>query len=76
MRRRDFIVLAGGAAAAWPVGVRAQDATRMPRIGVLNSLSANDPEGQNRIAAFVQGLQDAGWTVGRNIRIDFRWAGG
>jgi ABC-type uncharacterized transport system substrate-binding protein len=48
----------------------------MRRIGVLNSLSANDPEGQNRIAAFVQGLQDAGWTVGRNIRIDFRWAGG
>jgi putative ABC transport system substrate-binding protein len=76
MKRRAFI--AGlGAAAAWPLVARAQQQSRdVRRIGVLNSLSANDSEGQSRIAAFIQGMQEAGWIVGRNLRIDFRWAGG
>ena len=76
MRRREFITLLGGAAAAWPLVARAQQAERVRRIGVLNSLASNDSEGQTRIAAFVQGLQQAGWTVGRNLQIDFRWAAG
>ena len=75
MRRREFISLIGGAAAL-PLAARAQQGERMRRIGVLNSLAANDSEGQTRIAAFVQGLQQAGWTVGRNLQIDFRWAAG
>jgi len=77
MRRRDFIAGLGGASVAWPLTSRAQQqAERVRRIGVLNSLASNDSEGQTRIAAFVQGLQQAGWTVGRNLQIDFRWAAG
>jgi putative ABC transport system substrate-binding protein len=74
MRRRDFIALVGGAAAAWPLTARAQQGERMRRIGVLMNLAADDPEGQARIAAFHQGLQEWGWTLGRNARIDVRWA--
>ena len=76
MRRREFITLLGGAAAAWPLAARAQQAERMRRIGVLMSLAADDPEGQARLAAFLQGLQQLGWTDGRNVRIDTRWGAG
>ena len=76
MRRRDFIAALGGAAAAWPLAARAQPAERMRRIGVLNSLPADDPEAQARHAAFLQGLQEFGWAVGRNVRIDSRWGAG
>jgi putative ABC transport system substrate-binding protein len=73
MRRRDFIkVIAGvGATAAWPRAARAQQ--RMQRIGVLMALPAEDPETQARLAAFAQGLQQFGWTVGQNVRIDYRF---
>jgi putative ABC transport system substrate-binding protein len=76
MRRREFITLLGGMAVAWPLAARAQQGDRMRRIGVLMSAAANDPEGQARIAAFLQGLQPLGWTVGRNVRIDIRWTAG
>src|SRR6266852_6725568 len=73
MRRREFISLLGGAAAAWPLAARAQQGDRMRRIGVLMNTSADDREGQARIAAFHQGLQEWGWTLGRNARVDVRW---
>jgi ABC-type uncharacterized transport system substrate-binding protein len=73
MRRRDFFTMLGGAAAARPLAARAQQGERMRRISVLMNLSADDPEGQARIAAFHQGLQEWGWTLGRNARIDVRW---
>jgi len=73
MRRRAFITLLGGAA-AWPLTARAQQPDRARRIGVVTNLAADDPEGQARLAAFLQGLQEAGWAVGRNVRIDVRWA--
>ena len=76
MKRREFITLVGGAAAAWPLAARAQQAGRMRRIGALMNLAADDPEGQSRLAAFLQGLQEAGWSVGRNVRVDQRWAAG
>jgi putative ABC transport system substrate-binding protein len=76
MKRRDFFALLGGAAAAWPGVVCAQQAERMRRIGVLAALSADDAQGQARLVAFVQGLQQLGWTDGRNVRIDFRWGAG
>src|SRR6516165_2036814 len=72
MKRREFI--AGlGAAAAWPVAARAHQGERMRRIGVLMNLAADDPETLRRMAAFVQGLQELGWTDGRNERIDYRY---
>jgi putative ABC transport system substrate-binding protein len=74
MRRREFITLLGGAAATFPLAARAQQRERMRRIGVLMHLAADDPEGQSRLAAFLQGLQEAGWAVGRNVTIDVRWA--
>ena len=74
MRRREFITLLGGAAAAWPLAARAQQRERMRRIGVLLPAAADDPEAQARVAAFLQGLQQLGWTIGRNVRIDYRWA--
>jgi putative ABC transport system substrate-binding protein len=74
MRRRDFITLLGSGAAAWPVAARAQQGERVRRIGVLMSLGENDPEGQRRVAALLQALRLLGWTDGRNIRFDFRWA--
>src|SRR5262245_21873925 len=73
MKRREFMALFGGAA-TWPLAARAQQGERMRRIGLmLGTLPADDPEGQARITAFVQGLQQLGWTDGRNLRIDFRW---
>ena len=73
--RRAFITLLGGAAAAWPLAARAQQAERVRRIGVLNPFAENDLEVQANIAAFRQALQKLGWTDGRNLRIDYRWGG-
>ena len=76
MKRRQFITLLGGAAATWPLATRAQQPERMRRIGVLMNLAADDPESQARIGALLQGLQEFGWSIGRNVRIDYRWAAG
>jgi putative ABC transport system substrate-binding protein len=77
MRRREFIGGILGSAATWPLAARAQQGEQMRRIGVLTSgAAADDPDGQVRSAAFVQGLQQLGWTDGRNIRIDYRWGAG
>src|SRR5262245_22207411 len=76
MKRREFITLLGGAAAAWPLAARAQQGERARRIGVLMSYAADDPAGQTRLLAFAQALAQLGWTEGRNIRIDIRWGGG
>ena len=73
--RREFIALLGGAA-AWPVAARAQPAERVRRVGVLMPLAMDDPEAKARFAAFQQGLEQLGWTDGRNVQIDTRWAGG
>jgi putative ABC transport system substrate-binding protein len=73
MNRRDLITLLGGAV-AWPLAARAQQAERMRRVGVLMNIAADDPQAQARIEAFLQGLQPLGWTVGRNLQIDARWA--
>ena len=78
LKRREFITLVSGAAAAssmsWPIAARAQPRERMRRISVLMNRAAENPEGQDRLAAFQQGLQETGWGVGRNIRIDTRWS--
>ena len=76
MKRREFITLLGGAAAAWPLAAPAQQGERVRRIGVLMNLATDDAEGQARLAAFVHDLQQLGWTDGRNVRIDYRWAAG
>jgi ABC-type uncharacterized transport system substrate-binding protein len=76
MRRREFIMLLGGAVVAWPLAAQAQQAERMRRIGMLVSVGATDPEMQTRGIAFVQGLAQLGWTVGHNVRIDTRWGAG
>ena len=76
MRRRDFITLLGGAAVAGPLAARAQQVERMRRVGVLMPSAEDDPEGQSRLRAFVQGLEQSGWTDGRNLRIDIRWGAG
>jgi putative ABC transport system substrate-binding protein len=76
MRRREFITLLGGAAASWPLAARAQQPDRVRRIGVLMSFSESDPDAQALLSAFVQALPALGWTDGRNVRIDTRWAGG
>jgi putative ABC transport system substrate-binding protein len=75
MRRREFIAALGGAAAI-PLMARAQQSERMRRIGVLAGVAADDPEGQARIAAFLKGMQQLGWTDGRNVQIEYRWAAG
>jgi putative tryptophan/tyrosine transport system substrate-binding protein len=75
MRRREFIALLAGAAAAWPLVASAQQ-ERMRRIGVLHNFAADDPLGQARNGVFLQGLQQAGWTIGRNVQIETRWAAG
>src|SRR5262245_57353533 len=75
MKRRQFITLLGGAA-AWPLAARAQERERTRRIGVLMNMAASDPESQARLSALVRGLQELGWTVGRNVRIDYRWGEG
>jgi putative tryptophan/tyrosine transport system substrate-binding protein len=76
MRRREFITLLGGVTAGWPFAARAQQAAGVRRIGVLMSDAETDPEAQSNAAAARQGLQELGWTDGRNVRIDYRWAGG
>jgi putative ABC transport system substrate-binding protein len=76
IRRREFITLLSGAAAAWPTVARAQQSERVRRLGVLMNLAENDPEGRARIEAFLEGLRQLGWSDGRNIRIDYRWAAG
>ena len=74
MRRREFLTLLGGAAVAWPRAAYAQQADRMRRVGVLLNRAADDPEETARVAAFLQRLQELGWTDGRNVRVDYRWA--
>ena len=74
MNRREFITLLGGAAAAWPLAARAQQGEPPRRIGVLLPGSSDDPEFQVRIGAFLQGLALLGWSIGRNARIETRWA--
>ena len=76
LRRRTFITLLGGAALAWPFAARAQQGERVRRIGVLLNLAENDPEGKARLGAFLQGLQQLGWTIGRNVQIEYRWGAG
>ena len=73
MNRRRFITLLGGAVAAWPRAALAQQGERVRRVGVLMNLTAEDREAQRRVTAFVQGLQELGWTDGRNVRIETRW---
>jgi len=72
MKRREFVALVGGAA-AWPLAAGSQQPDQMRRIGVLMNVAAADPEGQAQVAAFLQALQQLGWTEGRNVRIDTRW---
>jgi putative ABC transport system substrate-binding protein len=74
MKRREFTTLLVGAAAAWPLAARAQQPERVRRVGVLMYFAAGDAEGQARLAAFAQALQQLGWSDGRNLRIDTRWA--
>ena len=75
LKRREFITLLGGATAAWPLTVRAQQGERMRRVGVLMGV-ADDAEGQARIKGLQQGLRELGWIEGRNVHIDYRWTGG
>jgi putative ABC transport system substrate-binding protein len=76
MKRRQFITLLGGAATAWPLAARAQQREKMRRIGVLMSISEDDPLAQARVAIFRQALAELGWTEGRNLTITWRWTGG
>ena len=76
MRRREFITLVAGAAATWPLTARAQQTDRMRRIGVLLPYREGDAEGQAVVAAFQEGLRDLGWTAGRNVQFEIRWASG
>ena len=76
VKRREFITLLGGAAAAWPLAARAQQPEQMRRIGVATGTAADDPDGQARLRGFLQGLKQSGWTEGRNVRIDARWGAG
>src|SRR5215831_10225445 len=75
MRRREFISLLGGAAAAWPLAVSAQQAERMRRLAALLQLTEDNVEAQRWVAALRDGLQELGWVEGRNLRIDYRWGG-
>jgi putative tryptophan/tyrosine transport system substrate-binding protein len=74
MRRREFIKIIAGPALAWPMAARAQQVERVRRIGVLMARAATDPETTEDIAAFAQGLAELGWTIGRNVRIEYRYA--
>src|SRR5262245_38418378 len=71
--RRKFLATLGGAVAAWPLAARAQQGERVRRIGALMRVAADDPEAPARVGAFSQGLAELGWTIGRNVRIDYRW---
>jgi ABC-type uncharacterized transport system substrate-binding protein len=73
MRRRDLITVLGGAAASWPFMARSQQLERMRRVGILTILAEDDPASKPRTAAFVEGLRQLDWTVGRNIQIEIRW---
>ena len=73
MRRREFIGVIGGAAAVWPLAVRAQQSERIRRIGVLSSFAETDQDAQARLTALREGLQALGWTAGRNLQFDIRW---
>jgi putative ABC transport system substrate-binding protein len=73
--RREFITFLGGAAVAWPLAARARQRERVRRIGVLLPFDENEPVGKIFVSAFSQALADLGWTVGRNARMDVRWAG-
>jgi putative ABC transport system substrate-binding protein len=75
VKRRDFVTLLGGAVAAWPLVARAQQGARVRRIGVLMTFAADDAIGQARVAAFLQGLQQSSWEVGRNVAVDLHWSG-
>src|SRR5262245_25889599 len=75
MRRREFITLLGGAAVAWPLAARAQPGARMQRIGVLMGHPEGDRQAQANVMALRQGLENRGWVEGRNVQIDYRWAG-
>src|SRR5262245_10037121 len=74
IRRREFITLVGGTAAAWPLAAHAQQADRLRRIEVLLPVATDDEEVQTRVGAFLQAQQQLGWTIGRNVEIDIRWA--
>src|ERR1700686_154132 len=74
MKRREFITLLGGAAASWPIAARAQQPERTRRIGILLPAASDDAEFQARVGAFLQALALLGWTIGRNVRIETRWA--
>jgi putative ABC transport system substrate-binding protein len=76
IRRRDFISLLGGAAAAWPVAARGQQGERVRRVGVIMNVNADDPDQQANVATFVQVMRQLGWDDGRNVQIEVRWAGG
>ena len=78
MRRRDFVRAIVGSATVWPLTLSAQQTKSKPmrRVAALMPYSANDPQGQNRNAAFLQALQQLGWTVGQNVQIDYRWSAG
>ena len=73
MKRREFITLLGGVAVAWPLAARAQQRERIRRIGVLMNLATDDAEAQARFGAFLQGLQEFGWSIGRNLRVETRF---
>jgi putative tryptophan/tyrosine transport system substrate-binding protein len=74
LTRRQFMTILGGAAAGWPLAARAQRGERVRRIGALMPWVASDPQVQARYAAFLQGLQQLGWSVGNNVQIDSRWS--
>ena len=76
MRRRDFINVVAGAAAAWPLSVRAQQQEQARRIGILMNIAENDPEAAVQLSALMQALKERGWILGTNIQIDYRWAAG
>ena len=76
MRRREFITLLGGAMAFWPLAARAQQTDRVRRVGVLMGYGEADPEAEALLSEFTQGLLELGWTDGRNLRMDVRWAPG
>jgi hypothetical protein len=76
MRRREFITLLGSMVVAWPLTARAQQRERVRRVGVLMPFTADDHEGQARLLAFAQGLQQKGWAIGSSLRIDARWGAG
>ena len=76
MRRREFLTLLGGVPAAWPLAARAQQPERFRRIGALLAYGENDPGGQAQLSGFMRGLAELGWSDGRNIRVEVRWAAG